>query len=175
MTLLVAQALEAQGQQVAFAGLVDSYVAGTAQASDEREDVQDFLRFVLGLSEAEAQTVVGDAGAEAAIAAAMAKPRSPLGEHGLLDAAELSQIFAVGTRLKQLALGHCALPQTRVAAHHWWVAGREDERRVHAAQIGAGASHGVLSGGHYDLLRNATLLAELDELLGGQAVERQSS
>ncbi|WP_194286621.1 hypothetical protein, partial [Pseudomonas helleri] len=59
--------------------------------------------------------------------------------------------------------------------HHWWVAGREDERRVHAAQIGAGASHGVLSGGHYDLLRNATLLAELDELLGGQAVERQSS
>ena len=175
LTLLVAQALEAQGQQVAFAGLVDSYVAGTAQASDEREDVQDFLRFVLGLSEAEAQTVVGDAGAEAAIAAAMAKPRSPLGEHGLLDAAELSQIFAVGTRLKQLALGHCALPKTRVAAHHWWVAGREDERRVHAAQIAAGASHGVLSGGHYDLLRNATLLAELDELLGGQAVERQSS
>ncbi len=175
LTLLVAQALEAQGQQVAFAGLVDSYVAGTAQASDEREDVQDFLRFVLGLSEAEAQTVVGDAGAEAAIAAAMAKPRSPLGEHGLLDAAELSQIFAVGTRLKQLALGHCVLPKTRVAAHHWWVAGREDERRVHAAQIGAGASHGVLSGGHYELLRDATLLAELDELLGGQAVERQSS
>ena len=51
LTLLVAQALEAQGQEVAFAGLVDSYVAGTAEASDEREDVQDFLRFVLGVSE----------------------------------------------------------------------------------------------------------------------------
>ena len=175
LTLLVAQALEAQGQTVAFAGLVDSYVAGTAQASDEREDLQDFLRFVLGLSHDEAQTVVDETGAEEAIAAAMAKPRSQLGEHGLLDAAELSQIFAVGTRLKQLALGQCALPHTRVAAHHWWVAGREDERRVHAAQIGAGASHGVLSGGHYDLLRNTTLLGELDDLLAVHAVERQSS
>ncbi|WP_019411376.1 amino acid adenylation domain-containing protein [Pseudomonas psychrophila] len=166
LTLLVAQALEAQGQEVAFAGLVDSYVAGTAEASDEREDVQDFLRFVLGVSEAEAQALVRDEqrGAEQVIEAATA-----LNEHGVLGAAELSHIFAVGARLKHLALAQRSLPQTRVQAHHWWVAGREDERRVHAAQIGAGASHTVLTSGHYELLRHATLLAQLDEVLADTA------
>ena len=170
LTLLVAQALEAQGQQVAFAGLVDSYVAGTAQASDGREDLQDFLRFVLGVSESEAQALSANnaLSAEQVIEAAMTEPRSRLGEHGLLGAAELSHIFAVGERLKQLALGQVSLPHTRVQAHHWWVAGREDERRVHAAQTGAGASHWVLGVSHYELLRNDTLLAQLDELLAGQ-------
>ena len=162
LTLLVAQALEAQGQEVAFAGLVDSYVAGTAEATDGREDLQDFLRVVLGVTEAEAQGLMRDEqrGAEQVIEAATA-----LNEHGVLGAAELSHIFAVGARLKHLALDQRSLPQTHVQAHHWWVAGREDERRVHAAQIGAGASHTVLSAGHYDVLRHATLLAQLDDVL----------
>jgi len=165
LTLLVAQELEAQGQEVAFAGLVDSYVAGTAQASDGREDLQDFLRFVLGVTQAEAQTLMADDqhSAEQVIEAALTTH-----EHGVLGAAELSQIFAVGARLKHLALAQRCLPQTRVQAHHWWVAGREDERRVHAAQIGAGASHEVLSGGHYELMRHARLLAQLDDLLAVQ-------
>ncbi|WP_353231753.1 amino acid adenylation domain-containing protein [Pseudomonas helleri] len=165
LTLLVAQELEAQGQEVAFAGLVDSYVAGTAQASDGREDLQDFLRFVLGVTQAEAQTLMADElhSAEQVIEAAMATH-----EHGVLGVAELSQIFAVGARLKHLALAQRCLPHTRVQAHHWWVAGREEERRVHAAQIGAGASHEVLSGGHYELLRHARLLAQLDDLLAVQ-------
>ena len=168
LALLVAQVLEAQGQEVAFAGLVDSYVAGTAEASDGREDLQDFLRFVLGVTEAEAQGLMRDEqrGAEQVIEAATA-----LNEHGVLGAAELSHIFAVGARLKSLALGQHSLPQTRVQAHHWWVAGREAERRVHAAHIGAGASHTVLSGGHYELLRHATLLAQLDDVLAVVAVE----
>ena len=170
LTLLVAQALEAQGQQVAFAGLVDSYVAGTAQASDEHQDLQDFLRCVLGVSEGEAQALSADRGlsAEQVIDAALTEPRSRLGEHGLLGAAELSHIFAVGARLKQLALGQASLPVTQVQAHHWWVAGREEERRVHAAQTGRGASHSVVSASHYELLRSGTLLAQLDELLAGQ-------
>ena len=165
LTLLVAQELEAQGQEVAFAGLVDSYVAGTAQASDGREDLQDFLRFVLGVTQAEAQMLMADEqhSAEQVIEAALATH-----EHGVLGAAELSQIFAVGARLKHLALAQRSLPRTRVQAHHWWVEGREDERRVHAAHIGAGASHEVLSGGHYDVLRHARLLAQLDDLLAVQ-------
>ena len=116
LTLLVAQELEAQGQEVAFAGLVDSYVAGTAQASDGREDLQDFLRFVLGVTQAEAQMLMADEqhSAEQVIEAALATH-----EHGVLGAAELSQIFAVGARLKHLALAQRGLPQTRVQAHHW--------------------------------------------------------
>ena len=167
LTLLVAQALEVQGQQVAFAGLVDSYVAGTAEATDGREDLQDFLRFVLGVPDADAQTLTQDQtlNTEQVIEAAMAESRDNQAEHGLLGAAELSQIFAVGARLKQLALEQRALPRTQVAAHHWWVPGREDERRVHAAQTGTGASHTVVARGHYELLNHAALLAQLDELL----------
>ncbi|MGO2452252.1 amino acid adenylation domain-containing protein [Pseudomonas taetrolens] len=172
LTLLVAQALEAQGQQVAFAGLVDSYVAGTAEATDGREDLQDFLRFVLGMPDAEAQTLTQDPtlNAEQVIEAAMAESRDNQAEHGLLGSAELSQIFAVGARLKQLALEQRALPRTYVAAHHWWVPGREDERRVHAAQTGAGASHTLVERGHYELLNHAALLAQLDELLAQASV-----
>ncbi|MCU1728676.1 amino acid adenylation domain-containing protein [Pseudomonas sp. 7P_10.2_Bac1] len=165
LTLLVAQELEAQGQEVAFAGLVDSYVAGTAQASDGREDLQDFLRFVLGVTQAEAQMLMADEqhSAEQVIEAALVS-----NEHGVLGAAELSQIFAVGARLKHLALAQHSLPRTWVQAHHWWVDGRDDERRVHAAQVGAGASHTVLSGGHYEVLRHPAWLAQLDEILAVQ-------
>ena len=99
----------------------------------------------------------------------MAEPRAGLGEHGLLGSAELSHIFAVGARLKQLALQQPMLPATRVQAHHWWVAGRDDERRVHGAQVGPGASHSVLKGGHYEVLRQAPLLNRLEQLLAGQA------
>ena len=103
------------------------------------------------------------------IAAALAEPHPGLGGHGLLGAAELSHIFAVGARLKALALQQPMLPATRVQAHHWWAAGRDDERHVHEAQVGAGASHSVLKGGHYTLLRQAALLNRLEQLLAGQA------
>ena len=171
LTLLVAQTLEAQGQQVAFAGLVDTYVAGTAEATDGREDLQDFLRFVLGLSERQVCGLMDEQGrsAEQVIAAALAEPHPGLGGHGLLGAAELSHIFAVGARLKALALQQPMLPATRVQAHHWWADGRDDERHVHEAQVGAGASHSVLKGGHYTLLRQAALLNRLEQLLAGQA------
>ena len=68
-------------------------------------------------------------------------------------------------RIKQLALAHRQLPTIKASAHRWWVAGRDDERRVFEGQIG---SHGVdrlLAGGHYELLRGDELLDELEDLL----------
>jgi amino acid adenylation domain-containing protein/non-ribosomal peptide synthase protein (TIGR01720 family) len=169
LTQLVAHELESQGQTVAFAGLVDSYVAGTAEAGDWREDLADFLKFVLGHPSEEAQALIAlkaaglneRDGAAAVIEAAMHGSNG----HAALGASELTQIFATGSALKQLALAQRQLPKTQVAAHRWWVAGREDERRVFEAQVG---SHGVdrlLGGGHYELLRGDELLDQLEDLL----------
>ncbi|WP_095197365.1 non-ribosomal peptide synthase/polyketide synthase [Pseudomonas sp. Irchel 3A7] len=169
LTQLVAHELENQGQTVAFAGLVDSYVAGTAEAGDWREDLADFLKFVLGQPSEEAQALIAlkaiglneREGAAAVIEAAMHVSNG----HAALGASELTQIFATGSSLKQLALTQRQLPKVQVAAHRWWVAGREDERRVFEAQVG---HHGVdrqLTGGHYELLRGDELLDQLEDLL----------
>ncbi|MVV47311.1 amino acid adenylation domain-containing protein [Pseudomonas sp. PB120] len=169
LTQLVAHELESQGETVAFAGLVDSYVAGTAEAGDWREDLGDFLTFVLGLPDDEAQALIALKAAdlnerEGAVAVIEAAMHGSNG-HAALGAGELTQIFATGSRLKQLALAHRQLPAIQATAHRWWVAGRDDERRVFEAQVG---SHGVdrlLAGGHYELLRGDELLDELEDLL----------
>ncbi|MHC8306627.1 amino acid adenylation domain-containing protein [Pseudomonas sp. PB3P13] len=169
LTQLVAHELENQGEAVAFAGLVDSYVAGAAEAGDWREDLSDFLKFVLGLPANEAQALMAletdglgeREGCTAVIEAAL----HGSDEQAALGAAELAHIFATGLRLKHLALAHRHLPTIQAWAHRWWVAERDDERRVFEAQVG---SHGVdrlLAGGHYELLRGDQLLDELEGLL----------
>ncbi|BAN48012.1 non-ribosomal peptide synthase/polyketide synthase [Metapseudomonas resinovorans] len=177
LALLVARELESEGQQVAFAGLVDSYVAGVAEAGNWREDLRDFLVFVLGMAADEADGLIAAHGANLAeaegaarvIEAAMDAPRSSEGDHGLLGASELGQIFAVGSRLKALSLGQRDLPATAVAAHCWWVAGREGERQVFDGQVNR-AQDQVLPGGHYELLQKEALLAELESLLAPEVV-----
>ncbi|KAB0483607.1 non-ribosomal peptide synthase domain TIGR01720/amino acid adenylation domain-containing protein [Pseudomonas reinekei] len=169
LTQLVAHELEAQGQAVAFAGLVDSYVAGTAEAGDWREDLADFLKFVLGQPSEEAETLIASKtvglseceGAAAVIEAAMHGSN----DHAALGASELTQIFATGASLKQLALAQRQLPKVQVAAHRWWVAERDDERRVFEAQVGQHGIDRLVTGGHYELLRSDELLDELEELL----------
>jgi thioesterase domain-containing protein len=169
LTQLVAHELESQGQTVAFAGLVDSYVAGTAQASDWREDLADFLKFVLGQPSEEAQALIAAKaaglnerdGATAVIEAAMHGSN----DHAALGASELTQIFATGSSLKHLSLAQRQLPMILATAHRWWVAGRDDERRVFEAQVGAHGIDRLLAGGHYELLRRDELLDELEHLL----------
>ncbi|MGH8387042.1 MAG: amino acid adenylation domain-containing protein [Pseudomonas sp.] len=169
LTQLVAHELESQGQVVAFAGLVDSYVAGTAEAGDWREDLADFLKFVLGQPSEEAETLIAlkaaglneREGAAAVIEAAMHGGNG----HAALGASELTQIFATGSSLKQLAQAQRRLPKVQVTAHRWWVAGREDERRVFEAQVGQHGVDRLLKGGHYELLRGDELLNQLEVLL----------
>ncbi|WP_130904172.1 non-ribosomal peptide synthetase [Pseudomonas sp. Sample_22] len=169
LTQLVARELEDQGQTVAFAGLVDSYVAGTAEAGDWREDLANFLKFVLGQPSEDAEALIDlkaaglseREGAAAVIEAAM----HGANENAALGASELTQIFATGSSLKQLALAQRRLPSVQVAAHRWWVAGRDDERRVFEAQVGHHGVDRLLAGGHYELLRGDELLNELEQLL----------
>ncbi|WCM49879.1 non-ribosomal peptide synthase/polyketide synthase [Pseudomonas sp. WJP1] len=169
LTQLVAHELESHGQTVAFAGLVDSYVAGTAEAGDWREDLADFLKFVLGQPSEEAQALIAlkaaglneREGAGAVIEAAM----HGANDHAALGSSELTQIFATGSSLKQLALAQRQLPKVQVGTHRWWVAGRDDERRVFEAQVGRHGVDCLLAGGHYELLRGDELLDELEQLL----------
>ncbi len=176
LALLVARELEGQGQRVEFAGLVDTFVAGVAEAGNWREDLRDFLVFVLGMVVEAADGLIalhasGLAEAEGAarvIEAAMDAPRSSEGDHGLLGASELVQVFAVGSRLRALSLGQASLPPTQVAAHCWWVAGRDDERRVFEGQVRSAVDR-VVAAGHYELLQQDALLAELEELLSVRA------
>ncbi|NUU37570.1 non-ribosomal peptide synthase/polyketide synthase [Pseudomonas sp. C2B4] len=169
LTQLVAHELENQGQAVAFAGLVDSYVAGTAEAGDWREDLADFLKFVLGHPSEEAEALIAleatglneREGAAAVIEAAMHGANG----HAALGTSELTQIFATGSSLKRLALAQRQLPKVQVAVHRWWVAGREDERRVFEAQVGRHGVDRLLAGGHYELLRGDELLDQLEDLL----------
>ncbi|MNG13828.1 hypothetical protein D3C84_975310 [compost metagenome] len=100
-------------------------------------------------------------GAAAVIEAAMHVSNG----HAALGASELTQIFATGSSLKQLALTQRQLPKVHVAAHRWWVAGREDERRVFEAQVGHHGTDRLLAGGHYELLRSDELLDALEHLL----------
>jgi hypothetical protein len=129
----------------------------------------DFLKFVLGQPSVEAQALIASKtpglnereGAAAVIEAAMHGANG----HAALGASELTQLFATGSSLKQLALSQRQLPKIHVAAHRWWVAGREDERRVFEAQVGHHGVDRLLAGGHYELLRSDELLDNLKHLL----------
>jgi thioesterase domain-containing protein/acyl carrier protein len=166
LTQLVAHELEQQGETVAFAGLVDSYVAGTAEAGNWREDLGDFLKFVLGHSSEEAQALMALHAAglpeHQAAAAVIEAALHGSNEQAALGAGELTQIFNSGSRLKALALAQLQLPAIKVTAHRWWVAGRDDERRVFEAQVGHHGVDRLLAGGHYELLRGDELLDDLE-------------
>ncbi|WP_207849586.1 MULTISPECIES: non-ribosomal peptide synthetase [unclassified Pseudomonas] len=166
---LVSRELESQGATVAFAGLVDSYVAGTAEAGDWREDLADFLKFVLGLSVEEAQALIARKAAglneQAAAAAVIEAALHGSSGDAALGADEFTRIFATGAALKQLALAQRQLPKVEVATHRWWVADRDAEREVFAAQVGRHGVDRLLTGGHYELMRGDELLDQLQALL----------
>lgn len=169
LAILVARLLERNGDQVEFLGLVDSYVPGLAAASDWREDLQEFLVFLLEATPTDVQRWIADCPSDAdvipIVAQALQAKTTSAGPMGLLDAAELGQVFSVGARLKALAAAQGALPATQVASHCWWTVGREAERQRFDAQTGRHVLDRVLVGGHYELLQSQSLLQELETIL----------
>lgn len=176
LALLVAQALEAQGQAVRWLGLVDSYVPLDTVGQDEdlREDLQAFLCATLGMDpEAVRPVLDGRRAIEAEqvgelIAGVIARQPQQGAGYALLGADELAHTFIVSQRLKQLSRELPALPVVKAELHCWWAsANPTGERAALEAQQPRIAQTEVVRASHYDILHSADclegLLATLEE------------
>ncbi|WP_323114777.1 non-ribosomal peptide synthetase [Pseudomonas guariconensis] len=176
LALLVAQALEAQGQTVRWLGLVDSYVPLDTSGQDEdvREDLQAFLCATLGMEPEAVQPVLDGHGAieveqvGGLIAGVIARQPQQGAGYALLGADELAHTFIVSQRLKQLSRELPALPVVKAGLHCWWAsANPTGERAALEAQQPRIAQTEVVRASHYDILHSTDclegLLATLEE------------
>ncbi|AVN47873.1 non-ribosomal peptide synthase/polyketide synthase [Pseudomonas aeruginosa] len=165
--MLMAAELERQGQQVAFLGLLDSYVPGTeAPAADDwREDLLDFLSVSAGL-ETRPPLAAGleqRDNVSAAIAECLGVGQT--GKGGL-GCDELAQVFLVARQLKQLSgqLDSCSPIQVRPLC--WWTRGRGEEVRALSRQLGGQPLAGrVAACGHFQIPHAQEVLDSLVEAL----------
>ncbi|HCE6614524.1 TPA: non-ribosomal peptide synthase/polyketide synthase [Pseudomonas aeruginosa] len=165
--MLMAAELERQGQQVAFLGLLDSYVPGTeAPAADDwREDLLDFLSVSAGL-ETRPPLAAGleqRDNVSAAIAECLGVGQT--GKGGL-GCDELAQVFLVARQLKQLSgqLDSCSPIQVRPLC--WWTRGRGEEVRALSRQLGGQPLAGrVAACGHFQIPHAQEVLDFLVEAL----------
>ncbi len=165
--MLMAAELERQGQQVAFLGLLDSYVPGTeAPAADDwREDLLDFLSVCAGL-ETRPPLAAGleqRDNVSAAIAECLGVGQT--GKGGL-GCDELAQVFLVARQLKQLSgqLDSCSPIQVRPLC--WWTRGRGEEVRALSRQLGGQPLAGrVAACGHFQIPHAQEVLDSLVEAL----------
>ncbi len=171
LALLMAAELQAQGQQVAFVGLLDSFVpsARHGEHDDWLEDLQSFAGVMLpgvtvpatdGPESPEtirrlmAQMVVQRDGSEAARSA-----------YAALGSDELANVFVVARKLKQLSVQLPRCREVGVEPVSWWVPGRDAERQALAQQIGQPLAGDVLPCGHFEIPREAALLTALEDAL----------
>ena len=169
LALLVAKELQAQGQEVEFVGLVDSYIpTPTPAVSHWHADLQDFLQATLGqtctkvLPQTLRQPVVEG------IISGLQSAQVAQGAYGQLDAAELAQAFMVGMRLKALAQSFSELPHVAVDTHCWWGTGvTVAQQQAFEDCLPQLAGQGRMGAGHFELLQTPQLLQQLSHLLRG--------
>ncbi|WP_423358072.1 amino acid adenylation domain-containing protein [Pseudomonas citronellolis] len=170
LATLVAAELERQGQEVAFLGLLDSYVPGEEGVADGswQDDLEAFLGVVLGLppgaAEDEAPPSAAPQAAEVArrTAAALARANGD-SAYAALGADELARVFLVAWRLKQLSLALPSLPATRAATHCWWAT----QRQIPLLP-GRQALHEAIDAGHFELPRHPRFIAALRQALASR-------
>ncbi len=175
LAALMAARLEAQGQEVAFLGLVDPYLpaAGEQEVPGWCEDLARFMEYLRPGSSTMAQNLQ-DRPARAAVEASMQQLLD--GESGLdaeayagMDAIELAQVFLVAWHLKQLSLQASALLPLSCAPRVWMaVAHGKADAKILAHQLGLAKLHAEpVHSDHYAMMHDADLLARLAEGLGG--------
>jgi thioesterase domain-containing protein len=151
LAVLVASLLEAEGQTVAFLGLVDSFIPGDnpPHQEDWRRDFADFVSVVipgaaleeeftesLGCASPSAQTVAGLL-ERAASTAPTAMDALPLAEgYAMLNSEDLARVFMVARHLQMLSRRLSRLPALQVSANCWWIKDRAlAERRALVQQL----------------------------------------
>ncbi|WP_263139967.1 non-ribosomal peptide synthetase [Pseudomonas sp. RIT-PI-AD] len=171
LAILVAAELEKQGQEVAFVGLVDSFLpspAGDSEPDDWPAELQQFLRVVLMQDDLRLDaSALGDEPEAAEVEALIARVLGDLGSPGetgqaMLGAEELTHTFLVACRLKTLSRGLGELPRIRRTPDCWWAQADTDPiRRGFEQRFLAGHSGEVIEASHFDILGQPRLLQQL--------------
>jgi len=166
LAMLVAQELESQGQEVAFTGLVDSFLPVTGdpvEADDDGSDLRGFLAMVLGV-EVDQLPMPAELACqpfEQLINTLRARVGSGEGLTAL-TAEELAHTFTVAMKLKAVSALLEGLPSNRCSPVCWW-AGQSDA--LTPGPLPGSAADTWLDVGHYDILKHHTLLNELAQAL----------
>jgi amino acid adenylation domain-containing protein len=172
LAVLVAQELEAQGQQVSMLGLVDSFIptgASATPAADWSDDLGSFLSVLLGLAKEQvALPAVAPGSGVPLLERLIDEVRSGLrasSAFASVESAELAHTFAVAMQLKALSERLPALPTTRAAALCWWAGDHGQRFAVH----GSRENHTVAAG-HYDILKHRDVIEGLAARLVAEPV-----
>ncbi len=181
LVALMAEIFEADGQSVAFLGLIDPYVPDveSPQADDWRQDLADFVAVIVpgatldGVLPAvssyspEAQETV-----QAITAILETLFASPAGAckapgYAAMGADELAQIFLVARRLKILSMQTGKLETLSANSVCWWASDREPSHRAALAQqITPAKIHSIeIEAGHFEIIRADLLLQGVGDIL----------
>ncbi|MFC4344052.1 amino acid adenylation domain-containing protein, partial [Cupriavidus numazuensis] len=163
LAALVAARLEAQGQAVAFLGLIDPFMPGEAEVDDDwQTDFASFAAMALpGSVPGELPVAEPEAGDLAALFQTLLAQRnaSPESGYAAMGAGELARMFAVARHLKALSLQAPVLPPLQCEPQAWWVADRAaDEVAALAAQARRDVVNRTVDADHFGIVADAGLL-----------------
>jgi amino acid adenylation domain-containing protein/non-ribosomal peptide synthase protein (TIGR01720 family) len=176
LSVLVSHELETQGEQVAFLGLVDSFVRPAAD--DPREHWQDDLAALVDSLTLTREAGEGPALADCVSELAQTAPnilqvtRQLMNGRTLrlaLAAEDLANGFRVERHMGRLVSVFRGVPHVRVSPVTWWVEGRREDSRTLAVQMGKEplAQHFIASS-HYQILQEEDFIRAIEARLGGQ-------
>ncbi|MGE7993560.1 amino acid adenylation domain-containing protein, partial [Pseudomonas sp. NPDC089554] len=164
---LVAQELLRQGQRVAFAALVDSFVpqaqALDAAPEDCADDLRGLLSVVLGVPLQSVPALVVTASDDLArLEQVIDQARQALsmaqGALSEMPSDELARTFRTGMKLKALSLQLSAMAQCPPNSHCWWAGQAND---LSDPAFDNCVQHAPIAADHYAILRHPAFLDSL--------------
>jgi amino acid adenylation domain-containing protein/non-ribosomal peptide synthase protein (TIGR01720 family) len=191
LAALMAELFEADGQSVAFLGLIDPYVprVESPQADDWRQDLADFVAVVApgatldGVLPAvsshapEAQETVQAITAILEILFASPAGACKAPGYAAMGADELAQVFVVARRLKMLSMQAGKLGALNADPVCWWASDREPSHRAALGQqIAPAEIHSIeIDVGHFEIVRTDLLLQGVGDILMSSDLTKSSS
>ncbi|MDQ7733303.1 amino acid adenylation domain-containing protein [Halomonas sp. SpR1] len=179
LAAMIAARLEKQAQEVGLLALVDPYIPGSGQTSED-DWLQDFAAFVSVILPSISSEMVTKSThetprkepSETELAAMLERLLSSDAAHGregyaALGGEELARIFCVARHLKRLSLQTDTLPTLSCEADCWWSEGRpQEERQALTHQVGQAPHHAIeTSEDHFSIVSCDSLLLQVVERL----------
>ncbi|MGZ0018693.1 amino acid adenylation domain-containing protein [Nitrosomonas sp. wSCUT-2] len=181
LAALMTELFEADGQSVAFLGLIDPYVPGveSPQANDWRRDLANFVAVIapgatlddvlLAVSSpsAEEHEIVQTAAMVLASLFESAAGVCKASGYAAMGTDELAQVFLVARRLKILSIQTAKLGALRANPVCWWASDREPGHRAALEQqIAPAGIHSIeIDADHFAIVRNDSLSKDINAVL----------